>query len=182
MGGAPSRTTGPCSELARRALRLRKLVSSPLCLHISLSRLDAPPKGASFSNNVEEEERKGKKGRGAGDCYHRRQKKGPGQQKMGLGMTMGIADGRRPPRNELVAAKEGGRATAGCQRNGLLRPARSSTGWMVADGQKIDRRAPLHVVTCGGGLATGHAGGPDSQRTAREEMPPRPTYSRTGRD
>ena len=82
---------------------------------------------------------------------------------MGLGMTMGIADGRRPPRDELVAAKKGGRATAGCQRNGLTRPALSSTGWMVADGRKIDRRAPLHVVTCGGGLVTGHAGGLGNQ-------------------
>ena len=97
------RTTGPCPGLARRALWLRKLVSSPPCLHISLSRLDAPPKGASFSNNVEEEERKGKKGRGAGDCYHRRQKKGPGQQKMGRGVTMGIAVGRQKEGRRLVS-------------------------------------------------------------------------------
>ena len=33
---------------------------------------------------------------------------------------------------------------------------------MGADGQKADRRAPPHVVTCGGDLAAGHVGGPCS--------------------
>ena len=33
---------------------------------------------------------------------------------------------------------------------------------MVVVGQKVDRRAPPHVVTCGGGLAVGHAGEPCS--------------------
>ena len=48
------------------------------------------------------------------------------------------------------------------KKDGLTRPTRLSTGWVVVDGQKVDRRAPPHVVTCGGGLATGHIGGPCS--------------------
>ena len=48
------------------------------------------------------------------------------------------------------------------EEDGLPCPMSSSRGWVVADGQKVDRRAPPHVVTCGGGLATGHTGGPCS--------------------
>ena len=77
-------------------------------------------------------------------------------------MTKKIAVGRQKEGHRLVnlpLVTEEDEQPWTAKEGGLQRPVCSSTEFKVADSQKVDRCNPRYVVTCGGGLDAGHAGG-----------------------